>query len=338
MTILLAIISGLLFVCLVLCVALLPERSGYSLSEIRRRSKRSKKEMLDLRRYESYPALVALFQVLRTIFLVLLVCALVGRMGWEWGVVWALVAALIYPVVARIKSVRALSKTLYDAIEQPLLTFAERFGRAVMVLREPLVATHSSPRRIFSHEDLAELIQNSKEVIGPNERLLLTSALTFSNRSVSEIMTPRSVINFIKKTEFLGPLVLDELHALGNSRLPVISEDLDHIVGILHIRDLLSLNVRESTTAQEAMEKKVYYIREDDTLEHALAAFLRTRHHLFIVINEHRETVGLLTLEDVIEALIGRKIVDEDDIHEDMRAVAAKESKTNNVAPGHVDL
>ncbi len=156
--------------------------------------------------------------------------------------------------------------------------------------------------------------------------------------TVDSVMTPRSVIDFIKQSEFLGPLVLDELHALGHSRLPVIADDLDHVVGVLHLRDLLSLDVKRSVTAEKAMEKKVYYIREDDTLEHALSAFIRTRHHLFIVINKNRETVGLLTLEDVMESLIGRRIVDEDDIHADLRAVAEREGKHNNAADGHVDL
>ena len=56
------------------------------------------------------------------------------------------------------------------------------------------------------------------------------------------------------------------------------------------------------------------------------------------MINKNRETVGLLTLEDVMESLIGRKIVDEDDIHADLRAVAEREGKTNNAAEGRVDL
>jgi CBS domain containing-hemolysin-like protein len=106
----------------------------------------------------------------------------------------------------------------------------------------------------------------------------------------------------------------------------------------LHLRDLLSLDVKRSTTAEKAMEKKVYYIHEKDTLEHALAAFLKTRHHLFIVINDQRETVGLVTLEDVLETLIGRRIVDEDDIHADLRAVAEREGRLNNQAPSHIDL
>jgi CBS domain containing-hemolysin-like protein len=78
------------------------------------------------------------------------------------------------------------------------------------------------------------------------------------------------------------------------------------------------------------MDPKVYYIHEDQTLEHALAAFLKTHHHLFVVVNEYRETVGILCLEDVIEALLGRKIVDEFDAHDDLRAVAAHNPRSNN--------
>jgi len=69
-----------------------------------------------------------------------------------------------------------------------------------------------------------------------------------------------------------------------------------------------------------------------------LAAFIDTRHHLFIVINELRETVGLLTLEDVIEKLIGRRIVDEDDNHEDLRSIAARNAAGNNIPEDHVDV
>jgi putative hemolysin len=106
----------------------------------------------------------------------------------------------------------------------------------------------------------------------------------------------------------------------------------------VHLRDLLSLDVRESKTAEQLMEKKVYYIRHDDSLQHALAAFIKTRHHLFVVINESRETVGLLSLEDVLECLIGQKIIDEDDVHSDLRAVAARAGALNNRGEGHVDL
>src|SRR5690606_10649404 len=132
-------------------------------------------------------------------------------------------------------------------------------------------------RQLGSREELQELIGQSKEALTQDERLLLVSALDFRDKKVASVMTPRNVIDFIKKSEFLGPLVLDELHALGHSRLPVIDEDLDHIIGILYLHDMLSLDIRKSTTAEKAMEAKVFYIHENDTLRKALAAFLKHR-------------------------------------------------------------
>ena len=128
----------------------------------------------------------------------------------------------------------------------------------------------------------------------------------------------------------LGPLVLDDLHRTGHSRFPVIDEDIDHIVGVLYLRDVLTLDGTKKHTAkvETAMSKKVYYIRQDQTLPQALTAFLKTHHHLFIVINEYRETVGIITLEDTVEALLGKRIIDEFDAHDDMRAVAERNARS----------
>lgn len=333
----LVILAILLFICLVLVAAMHPVRSSYTLAELKRRSKKSNVYALELDRYELHAALVTLLRTLRAILLVLAVCSLIGALGWLGGVI-SIAMAVIYPSVARIGGVKRTAHTIYQKIEPKVLDFTDKFQRVLHAFREPSTRLRDIPRKIDSREDLADIIQASTDTIGEQERILITSALAFPERRVSEVMTPRSVIDFIKKSEFLGPLVLDELHALGHSRLPVINEDLDHIVGVLHLRDLLSLDVKRSSTAEKAMESKVFYIREDDTLNHALAAFIKNRHHLFIVINKNRETVGLITLEDVMENLIGRKIVDEDDVHDDLRKVAEQEGRSNNQAPGHVDL
>jgi magnesium and cobalt transporter len=198
---------------------------------------------------------------------------------------------------------------------------------------------HVEPyHRFDSREELQRLIDQSTGVLTDDEKTLIVHGLSFADQRVESIMTPKSMIKSIKKSEFLGPLVLSEIHELGHSRLPVIGTDIDHVVGVLHLNDLLSLDVKQSVTAEKAMESKVFYISHDDTLEHALAAFIESRHHLFIVINDFRETVGLLTLENVIEALIGRKIVDEDDNHEDPRSIAEKIARSNNSPKNHVDF
>jgi CBS domain containing-hemolysin-like protein len=146
------------------------------------------------------------------------------------------------------------------------------------------------------------------------------------------------VIDTIHHNEFLGPLTLDELHKKGHSRLPVIKHDIDHVIGILHLQSLLALDIKRSVTAEKAMDSKVHYIHQDQTLQHALAAFLRTKHHMFIVVNEFRETVGLITLEDTMEALLGRKITDEYDTHEDLRAVALRNPRDNNEPKDREDV
>lgn len=338
MSVFLLIVATIIFIGLVLIAAVHPTRPSYSLAELKRRAKLSEANVLELDRYELHASVVTLLRSVRAILLVLEVCLLIGALGWVGGIIVALLIAILYPSAARIGLIERSAKRLYAHIEATALDMAARFERVFHVLREPNDVIHAKQSTIHSREELAELIDRSRGVVSEADRTLLASALAFGDKTVSTVMTPKSVIDFIKQGEFLGPLVLDELHALGHSRLPVIADDLDHIVGVLHLRDLLSLDTKRSTTAEKAMEKKVYYVREDDTLEHALSAFLRTRHHLFIVINKNRETVGLLTLEDVIEVLIGRRIVDEDDIHADLRAVAEREGKSNNAADGHIDL
>ena len=338
MTIFLMLLALIIFICLLLAASMHPVRPQYSLTELKRRAKKSDTFVLELDRYELHASVVTVLRSVRAILLVVIVSLLIGGLGWFWGIVVALILAVVYPGLARFKGIKKLSQSLYEKIEPGLLDFSAKFERIFHGLREPGVTVHEAPSRLRSREDLAEIIERSSDVVGEKERALLVSALAFPEKTVGSVMTPRTVIDFIKQGEFLGPLVLDELHALGHSRLPVIAEDLDHVVGILHLRDLLSLDVKRSVTVEKAMEKKVFYIREDDTLEHALSAFIRTRHHLFIVINKNRETVGLLTLEDVMETIIGRKIVDEDDIHADLRAVAEQEGKSNNATPTAIDL
>ncbi len=92
----------------------------------------------------------------------------------------------------------------------------------------------------------------------------------------------------------------------------------------------MALDIKRSVTAEKAMDPHVVYLRQDQTLAHALAAMLRTHRHLFVVIDASRHTVGVITLNDVIEALIGRKIVDEFDGHESIRAVSERSAHENH--------
>lgn len=331
----LVIVTVLVFVALLLNGAVKPAHSSYSFSELERRAKHSAADKAALEREKALPAIEALFSIKSAVLLVLTVVMLIVTFGWAIGIIASILVAFFVASLSRTKKVTRAADGVYKKLEPSYLRFVKKYpGFFSFISAEPAIAK----QRVDSKEEFQELIARSGSALTDIERKVIVNALEFNDKPVSTIMTPRSVIDFIKKGEFLGPLVLDELHALGHSRLPVIDEDLDHIVGILYLRDLLSLDIKRSVTAEKAMDTHIYYIREDQTLEHALAAFLKNRHHMLIVINKQRETVGLLTIEDTIEALLGRQIIDEDDNHADMRSVAEHENRHNNTPAGFTDV
>ena len=335
----LLLVTIVFWILLVLVASMRPQPSVVSRFELKRRV-HNQDELADkvLDREKKLRDIWTLLSIKTAFLLVLVTCSLIVTFGMAWGVFWAIVVSLTYGSVSRLAPLQLAGHALYAAIEPSLLKNIDRFAPALRFLSFDRAVDTDAYRRFDSREELQYMIEQSGTILTQEERLFLKHGLGFSTQSVSSIMTPRNVIASVQKNEFLGPLVLSELHDLGHSRLPVIDGDLDHVVGVLYIRDLLSLDNKKSATVEKVMESKVFYIHQDDTLEHALAAFLDTHHHLFIVINDQRETVGLLSLEDVIEALIGRKIVDEDDNHADLRGVAMLKGKTNNSPKGHVDL
>lgn len=332
------ILTVVFFLLLLLVAAVRPQYSLYSTSELTRRAQKSAHFKKELERQRLLPTIYAILSVKTSLLLLIVVCLSIVTFGWFAGVALSVLVAVSYGSLANSRLVARMANRWYASIEPHTLARISKYPALFNLLKYTPFYPPDHYRRFDSKEELAELIAQDTEALSDGERKLLSSTLLFANKTVQETMTPRAVIDSIAKHEFLGPLVLSELHNLGHSRLPVIDGDLDHVVGVLHIRDLLSLDVKRSTTVERAMEKKVYYLHQEDSLEHALSAFLRVRHHLFIVINSQRETVGLITLEDVIEALIGRRIVDEDDIHEDLQAVARRRAIHTNDTEDGVDL
>jgi CBS domain containing-hemolysin-like protein len=326
------------FIFLVAVSSVTPKRSALSKFELRRRCEEGDKTAEDLLgREELLGDIISLQRVVSALFLVIFVALSVVAFGWFVGIIIAVVVALEYGAVARMNIVKNTAQPFYERYETPILSFIKRHRSIFRIVRS--VSVEPAETRLDSREELAHLVSGSGGLLSGDEKKLILHGLEFGKRRVDEIMTPRGVIDSIGKKELLGPLVLDDLHKTGHSRFPVTDGDVDHIVGVLHIQDLLVLDAKQrSSSVEKAMEPRVFYIREDQTLDHALAAFLRTRHHLFVVVNEFRETVGILSLEDVIEALLGRKIVDEFDAHEDLRAVAARNPRGNNEPQKHEDI
>jgi CBS domain containing-hemolysin-like protein len=186
---------------------------------------------------------------------------------------------------------------------------------------------------VYEKEDLLELIhsqanQMDNRIPEPELKMAL-NALNFGDKSVGSVMTPRRVIRMVAASDPIGPLLMDELHASGFSRFPVIKESTKaanpDIIGMLYLHDLVGHT--EKGRVRDVMKKKVYFINEVQSLRDALAAFLKTEHHLLVVVNNFEEIVGVISLDDVLEQILGEKIIGEFDRYDDMRSVAGLEAK-----------
>jgi CBS domain containing-hemolysin-like protein len=338
MMIFMVVLCIAVFAFLSVVAGIVPIHTSMSAFELGRRSNNGDARAREIARREKLLVdVVSLQRVFSALLLVLLVTLMIATFGWLVGIILATLIALEYGAVARIRIVQRKSQKLYERYEPALLRFIEKNAGLFRVLRNVSSDT-SAVSRLESREELQHLVEGSGALLSTDEKRLISHGLSFETLRVREIMTPRGVIDSIGKKELLGPLVLDDLHKTGHSRFPVIDGDIDHVIGMLHVRDILTLDIKRSVTAEKAMEARVFYIREDQTLQHALAAFLRTHHHLFVVVNEFRETVGILSLEDVIEKLLGRKIIDEFDMHDDLRVVAARNLRDNNLPQKREDV
>ena len=333
-TMTIVLIFGYLVTLAVLLIVLgvQPKTPSHSQFELRRRSGLGdEKAKILLRQREFLRDIISLQRAVASLCLVILSIISVYLFNWAAGLVLSIIIALEIGAVARIGLWQKYSQQLYEKYEPLILTTIEQHQVILSLIRSVSPVVGDS-QMIESKEELLEMVAQSSGAISPSEKKLITNGLKFNDMKVEEIMTPRSMIESVPMNELLGPLVLDDLHKKGYSRFPVIDGDIDHVVGMLRIQDLLTIDRKaKSHRAETVMSKDVYYIRENQTLQHALAAFLKTQHHLFIVVNEFRETVGLLSLEDVIEALLGQKIIDEYDVYGDIRKVATANPQKNNL-------
>lgn len=182
--------------------------------------------------------------------------------------------------------------------------------------REPKKPEELPPYVVKDTEDLIGVLKRApKEVLSGKQRALIAAAMSFSEREVSEIMMSRSEITFVYEHDFLGPLMLDKLYQSGSSHFPVLSSDGHQIVGLIHTDQLNSLEIKKTDRATKYLDKKVYYLRSDYTLEQAMSAFLRTNCFFFLVVDKNGNVVGLLTYQMLIAYLLG--FVPHDDFSED---------------------
>ncbi len=165
--------------------------------------------------------------------------------------------------------------------------------------------------------DLLEILQEAhdKHLLDAESLSMIQGILQFSEMRVRDIMIPRVQMHVIPKDAELDtivPLILE----LGHSRFPVIEEDRSKVIGILLAKDLLLYALKNKQQTVADLMRPVSVVPESKRLNVLLTEFRTKRNHMAIVVDEYGMTAGLVTIEDVLEEIVG-EIVDEHDAQEE---------------------
>lgn len=194
----------------------------------------------------------------------------------------------------------------------PVLMFADRIIERLLS-RWGIEASHERELKVSSAE-LGEIVKISAEagVLEENEGHLLEGVAELSERTARDVMTPRSEVVWVKKSHTTQH-VLDVCRRESVSRLLVCDNDLDDVAGVLLSKDLLSLaGERLEDGAWRAFIRPAFRVPDTKVVKDLLVELQKRRVHFSVVLNEHGEVVGVVTLEDLVEEIVG-EIFDEFD-------------------------
>jgi gliding motility-associated protein GldE len=165
----------------------------------------------------------------------------------------------------------------------------------------------------ISIDDLSGALALTENEISDNKKIL-KGIVKFGNIDVKEIMTPRLDVVAVEYNSLYHDL-LSLIVTSGYSRIPVYSDDLDHVMGILYIKDLLPFLGEKNDFEWQKLIRQPYFVPETKKINDLLEEFRNMKNHIAVVIDEYGGTFGIITLEDILEEVVG-EITDELDVDE----------------------
>ncbi len=204
---------------------------------------------------------------------------------------------------------------------------------AVRVVASPFISLHNSLMRVTQHgtdeeearEELEAFVETARGegALDPGEYRIMTNIMRLSSIEVGDVMTPRTVVFSCPATMTMEETIKQpELQTY--SRFPIYDKtDLDSVCGYVITKDVLRASLAGRHTVELVkLKRDVDFIPENITLEKALELFLQKRQHILMVVDEHGGVEGMITMEDILESMLGVEIVDEVDHVVDLRALA----------------
>lgn len=245
-----------------------------------------------------------------------------------WGNEWVAIASGILTFIILIFS-EIIPKTLGAVHAKSLAPSCAVIIKYLIYVTYPFVLLSEFLHDIMSSGEEATITREEMIVtaelgadegaIRKNESLVIQNLLTLNKLEVSDIMTPRSVIFAIDSEDTIGQ-VFKEHKSIEFSRIPIYKENLDNITGfVLRYKLMEAYSQDLDDLAVNTLSKPIHSVPENITVAACMDQFLKRREHIFMVVNEYGSPDGIVTLEDVVETLLGVEIVDEFDSVEDLR-------------------
>jgi len=185
---------------------------------------------------------------------------------------------------------------------------------------------------VYSKKELMKIVEeheDSKESeIDSDEERIIKGALSFSDKAVEDVMTPRTVVYALSLDANLDGNLLNKIKREGFARILVYEETIDDVVGILYARDLI--NIKLNTKIKSVYKKEnILLVKKEEKLDALLNIFIKSKVHLAFVKDEYHGLEGVISLEDVLEEILNREIVDETDKAVDLQKLAREKNKEN---------
>ena len=241
----------------------------------------------------------------------------IGLFGPNWGVIistfsvtmFVLVACEIIPKTLAIRYSEKVALFTAPLLEvfikafEPIINFF--MGTSNFILK--IFGAHSEKRSpLISEEELRLMIEVGKEegVLSDEERRMLQRIFEFGDTRVSTVMVAKAQITAIDKSVSSEKL-LDVLVEEGHARIPVCDGSVDNVIGIIYARDLLYIWRNKGLVVLADLIHPAYYVGADKRVSDLLREFQLKRIQMAIVVDEYKKTLGLVTLEDLIEEIVG---------------------------------
>ena len=238
-----------------------------------------------------------------------------------------LLALLIFGEIMPKVIGRAFSYRLSLLLAYPLLLLKFAFFPIVFVSKYigkffayPFI--HKKKEEAISSEELQEMVETIKDegVIDKDQSELLTNAITFKDTEAREIMTPRVEMYSLDIDDDINLLVKDD-EFFTHSRIPVYKDTIDNIIGILPIKSVLRKLLANEEIDVSSLLSPVYSVPGSMGISEILDEMQKNKNHIVIVKDEYGGTDGLLTMEDILEELVGDMWDEMDEVKENYRKV-----------------